>query len=220
MEMDAHVHNLQKQFGIPASHVKYLEDLKRSGYQPRVIYDIGACVMHWTLVAQRLWPEARIVMFDAYTCAEVLYRESGLDYAIVVLGNEDGRMVRFYQNDWLPCGNSYYKENNDQVFPEDRYVEMAMKTLDTVVRERGFPLPDLIKIDVQGAEKDILAGAARCLENADHLIVEMQCVDYNRGAPKVDETLPFIEGLGWKCVAPKFSDNGPDADYAFEKLKL
>jgi hypothetical protein len=35
------------------------------------------------------------------------------------------------------------------------------------------------------------------------------------GAPLVGETLPFIESLGFKCVAPRFSDNGSDADYGF-----
>jgi len=53
--------------------------------------------------------------------------------------------------------------------------------------------------------------------NARHLIVEMQHTEYNLGAPKVDTTLPFIESVGFRCVAPKFSDNGCDADYAFER---
>lgn len=203
---------------IPEAHIHYLLNLKKVGFEPSVIYDIGACVMHWTRIAQVIWPNAKVIMFDAFQPAEFLYKESGIDYAIGVLGNEDGKVVKFYQNDYLPTGNSYYKENNDAIFPEDRYVEHTMHTLDTVVQKRGFPLPDLIKIDVQGAEKDILAGAPMCLAHTKRMIVEMQAVDYNRGAPKVDETLPFIESLGWKCTAPKFSDNGADADYGFVKL--
>ena len=91
----------------------------------------------------------------------------------------------------------------------------ATRTLDSVVRERGFALPDLVKIDVQGAERDVIEGGRATLASARHLIVEMQCVEYNEGAPKVDTTLPFITGIGFECVAPKFSDNGPDADYGF-----
>jgi hypothetical protein len=50
------------------------------------------------------------------------------------------------------------------------------------------------------------------------LIVEMQHVDYNLGAPKVHETLPYIESLGFKCVAPRFCGNtNVDADYGFTK---
>jgi hypothetical protein len=99
----------------------------------------------------------------------------------------------------------------------DKYVERICRTLDSVVAERGFPLPDLIKIDVQGCEMDIIKGALETLRSAQYLIVELQDTNYNDGAPKADVTLPFIESLGWTCIARKFSDNGPDADYCFRR---
>jgi hypothetical protein len=80
---------------------------------------------------------------------------------------------------------------------------------------REFPLPDLVKIDVQGSEQDVIQGGIKTLANANHLIVEMQKVEYNKGAPLVSETLPWIESRGWKCVAPLFADNGADGDYGF-----
>ena len=43
----------------------------------------------------------------------------------------------------------------------------------------------------------------------------MQNKVYNEGAPLVDETLPFIEKLGFNCTAPLFCDNGPGGDYGF-----
>jgi hypothetical protein len=140
------------------------------------------------------------------------------DYHVGILSDEDDKTLRFYQNEYLPGGNSYYKENNDRVFPPDVFIEKVSKKLDTVVPEKSFPLPDLIKIDVQGAEKDLIHGAAETLKSVQHLIVEMQCVNYNDKAPLVGETLPYIESLGFKCVAPKFSDNGPDADYGFTRV--
>lgn len=214
-----HIRNISKSVQFPPAHVRYLEKLRDEGFVPRVIYDIGSCVMHWTNEAKRIWPDAQIYMFDAFAAAEFLYKESGLPYNIGVLGNEDDKIVKFYQNDWLFGGNSYYKENNDNVFPPDKFIELPMKRLDSVILEKGWPLPDLIKIDVQGAEMDVINGANECMCHAQHLVVEMQCVDYNCGAPKVFESLPRIESMGWKCVAPKFSDNGPDADYGFVNLK-
>lgn len=219
MSITDHLRNISENHcGIPYPHVKYLQSLKEDGFEPKVIYDIGACVMHWTKEARKIWPDAKIIMFDAFQPAEFLFKESGLDYYVGVIGNEDDKIVKFYQNDLMPGGNSYYKENNDHVFPEDKFIEQKMMTLDTIVKNMNFPLPDLIKIDVQGAERDIVEGATLCLKSAKHFVVEMQCVEYNRGAPKVFETLPYIESLGWKCVAHKFSDNGPDADYGFVKI--
>src|SRR4051794_32144621 len=51
---------------LPVSHVDYLKRLKAShGFEPAVVFDIGACVLHWTNEAQRIWPDARFVAFEA-----------------------------------------------------------------------------------------------------------------------------------------------------------
>lgn len=216
-DLESHLSSIANRDALPSNHVNYLWKLKEGGFEPKVIYDIGSCVLHWTSVAKKVWPEAKIILFDAFAPAEFLYKDH--EYHIGVLSDVDDKTVKFYQNDYLPGGNSYYREvGTSHVFPPDKYLEKVCKTLDTVVRERGFPQPDLIKIDVQGAETDVINGGLETLKNVQHLIVEMQRVVYNENAPLVDTTLPFIESLGFKCVAPKFSDNGPDADYGFIRV--
>lgn len=207
--------------GLPESHKNYLRNLKASGFEPKVIYDIGACVLHWTRFVEQLWPNAEIIAFDAFEPAEFLYKEHNIKYHLGVLSDQDNKEVKFYQNDMLPGGNSYYREigcQGGRFFPEDSFKVLQTRTLDSVVQERGFPLPDLVKIDVQGAEKDLISGATNTLVNTKHLIVEMQHEEYNQGAPKVDETRPYIESLGFSCIAPLFSNNGPDGDYGFVRV--
>jgi hypothetical protein len=72
---------------------------------------------------------------------------------------------------------------------------------------------------VQGAEKDVILGGSNVVKHAKHMIVEMQHVEYNIGAPLVSDTLPWIESIGWKCVAPLFANNGVDGDYGFERCE-
>jgi FkbM family methyltransferase len=188
--------------------------LKDSGFEPKVIYDIGACVGHWTKLAKSTWHDAKIVMFEAFEPAAFLYGDN--EHFIGVLGARDNEIVKFYQNDEHVTGNSYYKERNDDIFPESSYVLRPTRALDSVVESYGFELPDLVKIDVQGAERDVLTGARKTLEHASALIVEMQSVNYNKGAPLVYETKPEIEALGWNFVG-KYDDNGIDADYIFRR---
>lgn len=219
-QLQNHLLQLQKKSSIPSDHVKYLIGLKNNGFMPRVIYDIGACVLHWTQVAKHIWPDAKIVLFDAFDKAEFLYKEH--PYHIGVLSATNDKDVRFYQNDYLPTGNSYYREIgccNGLYFPEDQYHVYKTCTLDSIVVEKHFPPPDLIKIDVQGAERDVILGGLETIKHCKHLIVEMQHTNYNDGAPTVDTTLPFIEKHGFKCVAPLFSNNGPDGDYGFVNAK-
>lgn len=216
-----HFFNLKNQASMPSDHKAYLVKLKNKGFEPNVIYDIGACVLHWTSVAKELWPNAEYIVFDALPKAKAIYESENFKHYVGVLGDEDGKQVSFYQNYRFPTGSSYYREighDNGSLFPDNTARTYNMKTLDTIVREMGFPPPDLIKIDVQGAEKDVIFGAQTTLKSVQHLIVEMQHTEYNLNAPKANETLPYIESFGFKCVAPMFCNNGPDADYGFERV--
>jgi FkbM family methyltransferase len=200
----------------PDEHYQYLENLYKQGFRPKVIYDIGSCVLHWTNTAKKFWPDAEYVLFDAFQPAEFLYE--GYKYHIGVLSDEDDKSVKFYQNDYFPTGNSYYREigHPGNLFPEDKFVLKKTRKIDSIVKEYGFPCPDLVKLDVQGAEIDIMNGAVKTFQNAKHMIVEIQHTQYNDGAPLIDVSIPYIESLGWKCVAPLFQNN-QFGDYGFTR---
>lgn len=213
-----HLRMLSIESQIPHEHIQYLYSLKANGFEPKVIYDIGACVGAWTQMAKQIWPNARYVLFEANWEMEFLYWEKGWDYSMGLLGTEDGQIVKYYQNDFQPTGNSYYREigcTHGNYHPENQYLWKPIRKLDTVVEQREFPLPDMVKMDVQGAEWDIFQGARNTFSKVQHLIMELQHIEYNQGALKNTEILPKMEEFGWKCVAPLFCNNGPDGDYDF-----
>ena len=213
---------LEGQRLLPKTHVDYLANLSKE-ITPAVIYDIGACVLHWTNEAKRIWPMSKFVVFEAMTECEPIYKEHRLDYSVGVLSDEDGKVVEFYQNTTHPGGNSYYKENSevnpnaDAYFNEQHLRRVSTFTIDTVVKRNNFPLPDLIKMDVQGAELDVLKGAATTLSHCKDLILELQKVEYNKGAPLRDEVIAYLDSLGFSLVNGPFCDNGPDGDYHFRR---
>jgi FkbM family methyltransferase len=213
-----HLLKLSNQQVLPQNHLTYLQKLKQSGFEPKVIYDIGSCVLHWTTEVKKLWPNAKIILFDAIDEVEFLYKD--YDYYIGVLSDTDNIVVKFYQNAIHPGGNSYYREigmeHSHLYFPETNYVEKITKMLDTIVSERSFPLPDFVKIDVQGAEVDIIRGGINTFKHASRMIVELQHVEYNKGALLNIYSLPIIETLlGMECTDPLFHNNGSDGDYGF-----
>lgn len=213
---------------LPAEHVMYLHKMQHDGFEPKVIYDIGACVLHWTNRAKEAWPNAKIIPFEAMQAVEPLYIEKGFDkYAAGCLLSDREEEVEFYENLEHPGGNSLYKENNelsplaDQLFPDDKKVKRKTKTLDSVVKELSLPLPDMIKMDIQGAELAALKGAKKTLKNCTDLILELQHMDYNFGAPKAQEVIDYLKTIGFEMVGDGMfcgSELGVDGDYHFRRV--
>jgi hypothetical protein len=71
-------------------------------------------------------------------------------------------------------------------------------------------------MDVQGAELDVLKGAVEILKSCDHVILELQEVEYNKGAPLKQTVVEYMESQGFTNMG-MFSSNGPDGDYYFTR---
>ncbi len=73
--------------------------------------------------------------------------------------------------------------------------QVLCRRLDTVVREEKLPPPDVIKIDVEGAEALLLRGAAGTLsERGPRLVVELH------GAAVAREVLELLHAWGYTCA--------------------
>jgi len=209
---------------LPAQHVNYLHTMNSQGIKPKVIYDIGACVLHWTREAIGVWPQSTYIAIEAMDESKPIFEHFGVPYHTGVLSSEDNKIVTFYKNVTHPGGNSYYREN-DEISPKAKELytnssQVTTMTLDTIVKMKGFPQPDLIKIDVQGAEYDVILGAKDTLANCKDVIVECQFVEYNKGAQLYQKVVELLGTMGFKLVG-----NGPfcytnvDGDFHFTKVK-
>jgi len=163
-------------------------------------------------------------LFEAMPEVEQLYNNLGWqDYTIGPLGNKDKEEIVFYQNTMYPGGNSYYRENPDinpealKYFPDSSARKMIMRTLDSMVEQYNIPLPDLIKMDVQGAELDILKGAEKTLKSCNHIILEVQKVEYNKGAPQQKEVLDYMKSIGFENWE-EFCSHEYDSDWHFWRV--
>lgn len=205
---------------MPNRHKQYLKKIQ--DVNPNVIYDIGSCVLHWTRPARAVWPNSKIICFDVIE--EVRHLYNNYEYYCYALSDKDNEEKIFYKNLIHLGGQSLYKENSkinpnaDIFFGKKNEVKVITYTLDTIVKKHNLPLPNLIKIDVQGSELDIIIGAKNTICDCTDIILELQEVDYNLGAPKAPEVIRYMESIGYKCIAEKFSKNKFDADYHFRKI--
>ena len=184
------------------SHHNALARLKSLGFSPAVIYDVGAYRGGWTRLAAEVFPHAQFVLFEANRDHAGELAASGRRHLIAALGREDGGTRAFHvPREGDVTGASLYVENTAHYGQANLQVrEVETMRLDTAVAREKLPAPDLIKIDVQGAELDVLAGAPETLRSAGAMIVEVSFVDYNKGGPLAAQVIAEVDRLGFRCA--------------------
>jgi FkbM family methyltransferase len=125
----------------------------------------------------------------------------GKPYDIVALSDKKGKANLYVEKiNSVGTGASLYKENTEW-YSEGKYevVEVETETLDNRNYFFGEPI-DLIKIDVQGAELDILKGGEKTMRNASYALLELSLVEYNQGAPLIGEVVDKMIEYGFCMV--------------------
>jgi FkbM family methyltransferase len=134
-------------------------------------------------------------MLEANTYKESFLKDIG-QYKIAVLGKEDNKEVDYYKClDGIPTGNGIYEELTGFKFEPEKRTSTTLTTL--LGSNNGY---DLIKMDVQGAEKDIIEGGLPIIKNTKFLLLEMQTVQYNKGAPRLSEMIHYLHSIDFEFV--------------------
>jgi FkbM family methyltransferase len=177
-----------------------LHNLARNGYQPALVIDVGAHKGDWTLLAAGEFPAARLVMVEADREREPRLREvvgllpGRVGLTMTLLGPEARADVRFFS---MGMGSSVMEELTSAPRTEQH---LPMQTLDAVVAASGGApagAPVLLKLDVQGYELEVLRGGTQTLAASDVLIAELSLLEYNRGAPLMNEVIAYLDARGF-----------------------
>jgi FkbM family methyltransferase len=175
---------------------------KNRGLNPTIIYDIGANKGSWTEQMRNIFPHSTYFLFEANEKNNSFIKE--LNYFNILLSDVDNKDIKFYSHKYCDGGNtgdSVYKELS-QGYSDGKYDIVTKKTvcLDTFIRDNNLPLPDFIKIDVQGAELDVLNGAQESMNNSTMILLEVSFHQYNDGAPLFAEVIAYMNEKGFVVI--------------------
>ncbi len=192
---------LIKRFEVPSMDWS-LGNMRRLGFRPARVVDIGAYKGEWTVMTRAIFPEAAFLMLEAQESLrgdleQVKGRNSAMvNYQIALLGAESREEVCFHQYDVAPTGASVLAA---QAGAPSRTVKRSMETLDEILGRENFRRPDLIKIDVQGYELEVLKGGGEALAGAEAIVMEVSLLELYKGNPLMHEVIAFMHQRGFQC---------------------
>lgn len=185
---------LKEKLGVPSQEYS-LKSLKKLGYQPKLVLDIGAYEGNWATSFSTIFPEAKILMLEGQKSKKDILQQKSvankqLEFRIALLGSAEQEVeFNIYET-----ASSVLKEDNET----GAKVEIrTLTTLDQLTINTPFAQPDFIKIDTQGYELEILKGAEKTMQHAQFILLEVSLIDIYKGCPMVAEVMAFMQAKGF-----------------------
>jgi len=156
-----------------------LRRLKRHGFSPDFIIDVGASTGVWSDSAKRVFPRARFILIDPlhshYVRVNKWYFKRNPDFETVAAAVSDhpGEAELNVSPDLY--GSSLLHPGDSRPYET---LKVPILTLDQIAREKKLVGRGLLKVDVQFTEHLVLAGATQLLEQVDALLLELSLFRY------------------------------------------
>ncbi|MBD2201185.1 FkbM family methyltransferase [Calothrix sp. FACHB-168] len=167
--------------------------LKKWGFQPSLVIDVGAYKGQWTKLFKDIFPESKILMIEGQDSKYNLLKEVCDSFSgeviveIALLGSLDDYKVRFCE---METGSSIFEESSSFA---RKYSDKYLSTIDSLLKKYpDFQKVDFLKIDVQGYELEILKGAKNLIKNTEFILMEVSLIPINKGCPLISDVMKFM----------------------------
>jgi FkbM family methyltransferase len=162
-----------------------------------IVVDVGAHMGRYTIIAsKRVGPNGKVIAIEAHPGNfEMLNRNVRLNGLTNVMSinyavYSKETKIKLY----LPGGESGYAVFNTVALTrtEEKFVEVNANTLDSILQQNGIRPEEVnwIKIDVEGAEFEVLKGAHSILSKSKDIVLLIEVHgDPNVYRPKVEKLL-------------------------------
>jgi FkbM family methyltransferase len=179
-------------------------DLKKSGFNPSCIIDIGANRGTYSEKVSQIWPDAEIFLFEPLQrhqkqLNDFCARHGKATWFGVGVGSHNKEMTFQVIDQYYGETSTFSElESNRKNLYNTTTVDVI--TLDNFLEKGKISQPNLIKIDTEGFELEVLKGANNTLQLCDFLQIEVNehPIEYLKYAPKLSELLAFCESSGFK----------------------
>jgi FkbM family methyltransferase len=173
-----------------------LAHVKKLGFEPAGVVDVG--VAWGTPELYDAFPDARYLLvepLDGYREAlDQLKERLDADYVLAAAGPEPGTItINVHRAPTLSSTLGHWKGHDDGGTPR----EVPVVRIDDLVAERSLPGPLVVKVDVEGAELNVLAGAVKTLEQTELVLLEVNLFQFLPGQPQLHDVVAWMKEHGF-----------------------
>ena len=172
-----------------------LNRVKKNGYTPENIFDIGAYKGTFTQEIINIYPNSNYYLFEPIKYQELdkFKNKENIQVSNILLSNSVSD-VKWYENQ--DTGDSIFKEISYHYINTNPVIKKT-ETLNNIFANNQMK-KIFIKIDCQGSEILILQGASKLYNNIDFIILEMPFFgQYNYGVSNFMEHINFMDKIGF-----------------------
>jgi FkbM family methyltransferase len=179
----------------------FFEAIQQAGFAPRHIVDVGANHGVWTRSALRFFPEAHYTLVEPQDhlkahVQDLIARGYKIRWVNAAVGDKPG-ILPFTIASRDDSSTLALSENGAQASGAHQ-VPMRVITLNELVASGTEPLPDMVKIDAEGFDLKVLAGASQLMGKTDIFLAEaMVCGPYENS---VLDVVQHMASAGYRLI--------------------
>lgn len=180
---------------IPDQEIS-MRKLKKLGFEPSLIFDVGAYHGDFSKLCFNIWQSTEIVAFEALENKienlRSLFKNREFRVQEGIIGDRNADDVLFYADE---TASSVLKSL--EVFNKKDLVKQRMISLDSFINVSGGSVPDFLKVDTQGFEFQVLKGMEQHLSKVKILLLELNFIEVYDNVKLAHEVIAYLSGFGF-----------------------